>query len=64
MLNDLIEHATQRGFVHRHRWKVGELAIRDNRCTMHRGRAYSVNGSILDLRRVRTQDVASTLEQA
>ena len=32
----LIEHATQREFVHRHSWRVGDLVIWDNRCTLHR----------------------------
>jgi alpha-ketoglutarate-dependent 2,4-dichlorophenoxyacetate dioxygenase len=64
LLNDLIEHATQREFVYRHRWKVGDLVIWDNRCTMHRGRDYDMDGSVRDLRRVTTEDVASTLEQA
>jgi alpha-ketoglutarate-dependent 2,4-dichlorophenoxyacetate dioxygenase len=63
LLNDLTEHATQREFVYRHHWRVGDLVIWDNRCTMHRGRAYDMNGTIRDLRRVTTQDVASTLEQ-
>src|SRR5262245_50623479 len=36
LLRDLIEHATQRQFVYRHAWHVGDLVIWDNRCTMHR----------------------------
>ena len=63
LLNDLTEHATQREFVYRHHWRVGDLVIWDNRCTMHRGRAYDMNGTVRDLRRITTQDVASTLEQ-
>ena len=63
LLNDLTEHATQREFVYRHHWRVGDLVIWDNRCTMHRGRAYDMNGSVRDLRRITTQDIASTLEQ-
>jgi alpha-ketoglutarate-dependent 2,4-dichlorophenoxyacetate dioxygenase len=63
LLADLIEHATQREFVHRHHWRPGDLVIWDNRCTMHRGRSYDMNGSVRDLRRITTQDVASTLEQ-
>lgn len=63
LLNDLIEHATQPQFVYRHHWRVGDLVIWDNRCTMHRGRQYDMEGTVRDLRRVTTQDVASTLEQ-
>ena len=39
-LRDLIEHATQRQFVHAHEWRVGDLVIWDNRQTMHRARPF------------------------
>jgi len=63
LLMDLIEHATQRRFVHSHTWKQGDLVIWDNRCTMHRARPFDTT-QVRDLRRVTTRDVASTLEQA
>lgn len=63
LLMDLIEHATQRSFVHSHRWRRGDLVIWDNRCTMHRARPFDTT-QVRDLRRVTTRDVASTLEQA
>ncbi|GEP59466.1 TauD/TfdA dioxygenase family protein [Reyranella soli] len=63
LLMDLIEHATQRPFVHSHTWKQGDLVIWDNRCTMHRARPFDTT-KVRDLRRVTTRDVASTLEQA
>jgi alpha-ketoglutarate-dependent 2,4-dichlorophenoxyacetate dioxygenase len=62
LLLDLTEFATQREFVYSHRWKVGDLVLWDNRCTMHRGRAYDTS-VVRDLRRAMTRDVASTLEQ-
>ena len=40
LLMDLTEHATQRAFVYAHRWTEGDLTMWDNRCTMHRARAY------------------------
>src|SRR5713226_7223820 len=40
LLMDLIEHATQRRFVHAHTWKQGDLVIWYNRCTMHRARPF------------------------
>ena len=40
LLLDLTAHATQRQFVYRHEWHVGDLVIWDNRCTMHRGRPH------------------------
>jgi alpha-ketoglutarate-dependent 2,4-dichlorophenoxyacetate dioxygenase len=63
LLMELIEHATQRPFVHTHRWRQGDLVIWDNRCTMHRARPFDTT-KVRDLRRVTTRDVASTLEQA
>jgi len=36
LLNQLLEHATQRQFVYRHRWRVGDLVMWDNRCLLHR----------------------------
>ena len=63
LLRELIEHATQPEFVYRHRWRVGDLVIWDNRCTMHRGRPFDETQP-RDLRRITTQDTASTLDQA
>jgi alpha-ketoglutarate-dependent 2,4-dichlorophenoxyacetate dioxygenase len=62
LLRELIEHATQREFVHRHEWREGDLVIWDNRATMHRGRPFDER-EVRDLRRVTTRDVASTLDQ-
>jgi len=62
LLRDLIEHATQPAFVYRHEWREGDLVIWDNRCTMHRGRAFDER-EVRDLRRVTTRDIASTLDQ-
>jgi len=63
LLRELIEHATQREFVYRHNWRAGDLVIWDNRCTMHRGRSFDETQH-RDLRRITTQDVASTVDQA
>jgi alpha-ketoglutarate-dependent 2,4-dichlorophenoxyacetate dioxygenase len=62
LLLDLNAHATQRAFVYRHEWRVGDLVIWDNRCTMHRGRAHDETQP-RDLRRATTLDVASTLAE-
>jgi alpha-ketoglutarate-dependent 2,4-dichlorophenoxyacetate dioxygenase len=64
LLRDLMEHATQREFVHRHRWQPGDLVIWDNRCTLHRGRAYDDATYPRDLRRVTTKDFAAAGERA
>jgi alpha-ketoglutarate-dependent 2,4-dichlorophenoxyacetate dioxygenase len=63
LLLDLNTHATQRQFVYSHQWRVGDLVIWDNRCTMHRGRPHDEQQP-RDLRRATTLDSGSTLEQA
>jgi alpha-ketoglutarate-dependent 2,4-dichlorophenoxyacetate dioxygenase len=63
LLLDLNTHATQRQFVYSHQWRVGDLVIWDNRCTMHRGRPHD-DTPPRDLRRATTLDTSSTLEQA
>jgi len=63
LLADLNAHATQPRFVHRHTWRVGDLVIWDNRCTMHRGRPHDERQA-RDLRRATTLDTGSTLHEA
>jgi alpha-ketoglutarate-dependent taurine dioxygenase len=36
LLTELLDHATQPRFVYRHRWRVGDLVMWDNRCLLHR----------------------------
>src|SRR5438093_453599 len=57
MLRDLMEHATQRQFVYRHSWRVGDLVIWDNRCTMHRATPFEDARYRRELRRVTTLDM-------
>jgi alpha-ketoglutarate-dependent 2,4-dichlorophenoxyacetate dioxygenase len=57
LLRDLIEHATQRQFVYRHAWRVGDLVIWDNRATMHRATPFEDTKHRRELRRVTTLDV-------
>ena len=57
LLRDLIEHATQPEFVHRHAWRVGDLVIWDNRATMHRARPFEDTKHRRELRRVTTLDI-------
>jgi alpha-ketoglutarate-dependent 2,4-dichlorophenoxyacetate dioxygenase len=57
LLRDLTEHATQHQFVYRHAWRVGDLVIWDNRCTMHRATAFEDGAHKRELRRVTTLDI-------
>ncbi len=36
LLDELLEHTTQRQFVYAHRWRPGDLVMWDNRCLLHR----------------------------
>ncbi|HSB41649.1 MAG TPA: TauD/TfdA family dioxygenase [Methylomirabilota bacterium] len=59
LLHELIEHATRPEFVYRHRWRLGDLVIWDNRATMHRARRFDDAKYRRELRRVTTLDVES-----
>jgi alpha-ketoglutarate-dependent 2,4-dichlorophenoxyacetate dioxygenase len=63
LLYDLTLYATRPEFVYSHKWRVGDLVIWDNRCTMHRGRPHD-DRYPRDLRRATTLDVGSTLNEA
>ena len=51
LLRELCEHATQREFVYRHTWRVGDLVMWDNQATMHRARPFDDETWPRDLRR-------------
>ena len=63
LLQQLIDHATQRQFVYTHRWRLHDLVMWDNRCTMHRGRGYDDLRWPRDMQRATVSDVAPTCEQ-
>ena len=58
LLADLLEHATQREFVHRHVWRPGDLVMWDNRAVVHRGRRFDLSAR-RELRRVTTEETAA-----
>jgi len=62
LLRDLQEHATQPEFVYRHRWRLGDLVLWDNRAVMHRGCRYDLS-QVRDMRRTTVLDPASLNEQ-
>ena len=63
LLQRLIDHATQRQFVYTHRWRLHDLVMWDNRCTMHRGKPYDDLRWPRDMQRATTSDVAPTCQQ-
>ena len=56
LLKELTAHATQPQFVYTHRWRVGDLVMWDNRCTMHRGTEFDDLRWPRDMQRVTTSD--------
>jgi taurine dioxygenase len=56
LLEELLEHATQRQFVYTHRWRKGDLVMWDNRCLLHRAVA---NYDMGKYRRVMHRSVVS-----
>ena len=63
LVDELTAHATQRQFVYSHRWRVNDLVIWDDRCTMHRGMEFDDQRYVRDMRRATVSDVAPTCEQ-
>jgi alpha-ketoglutarate-dependent 2,4-dichlorophenoxyacetate dioxygenase len=64
LIDELIAHATQRQFVYTHRWRLHDLVMWDNRCTMHRGTEFDDLRWKRDVQRATVCDVANTCEQA
>jgi alpha-ketoglutarate-dependent 2,4-dichlorophenoxyacetate dioxygenase len=63
LIDELVAHATQRQFVYTHRWRVHDLVIWDNRCTMHRGTEFDDLRWKRDMQRATVCDVANSCEQ-
>jgi len=36
LLNDLLEHSTQKKFQYRHQWQLNDMVLWDNRCLLHK----------------------------
>jgi alpha-ketoglutarate-dependent 2,4-dichlorophenoxyacetate dioxygenase len=63
LIDDLIAHATRPEFVYIHRWRVNDLVMWDDRCTMHRGTPFDDLRFPRDVQRATVSDVANTCEQ-
>jgi alpha-ketoglutarate-dependent 2,4-dichlorophenoxyacetate dioxygenase len=63
LIDELIAHATQRQFVYTHRWRIHDLVMWDNRCTMHRGTEFDDLRFKRDVQRATVGDVANSCEQ-
>ncbi len=63
LINTLLEHCTQRQFVHRHRWRANDLVVWDNTCLPHRGRPFDDLRWPRDAQRATSVDIGPTWEQ-
>jgi len=63
LIDGLIAHATQRQFVYTHRWRVHDLVIWNDRCTMHRGSEFDDLRFKRDMQRATASDIANSCEQ-
>jgi alpha-ketoglutarate-dependent 2,4-dichlorophenoxyacetate dioxygenase len=62
LVDELIQFATEPRFVYQHRWRVGDLVMWDDRCTMHRGRPYDETYR-RDMHRTTVSDEVNSVEQ-
>jgi alpha-ketoglutarate-dependent 2,4-dichlorophenoxyacetate dioxygenase len=63
LVDELLAHATQPRFVYRHRWRLGDVVMWDNRCTMHRGTDYEDTRWPRDFQRATVADCANSVLQ-
>lgn len=63
LIEELIAFATQPRFVYQHRWRVGDLVMWDDRCTMHRGRPYDDTKYRRDMHRTTVSDEINSVER-
>lgn len=60
LIAEFLEHTTQREFVITHKWRPGDIAIWDNRATLHRGKRFDLSQR-REMRRVATIDDVGSL---
>jgi alpha-ketoglutarate-dependent 2,4-dichlorophenoxyacetate dioxygenase len=63
LIDELIAHATQPQFVYTHRWRLHDLVMWDDRCTMHRGSAFDDLRWVRDMHRATVSDIANSCIQ-
>ncbi len=59
LIRDLLEFATQPRYIFSVKWKVGDLVIWDNLCSMHRGGEFDHVNEVRDMRRTTVREAAA-----
>jgi taurine dioxygenase len=52
LLDELFDFVTQDRFVYRHKWRVGDVLVWDNRCTLHTGTLFDDTRYIREMHRM------------
>ena len=52
LVQELVDFATQDRFVYRHKWRVGDILMWDNRCTLHTGTLFDDTKYIREMHRL------------
>lgn len=63
LIDEMLAHATQPQFTYTHRWRVGDVVMWDNRCTLHRGLPFDDLRFRRDMQRATVRDIANSCEQ-
>ena len=63
LIDEMLEHASQPQFTYVHRWRVRDLVMWDNRCTLHRGLPFDDLRFRRDVQRATVLDIANSCEQ-
>lgn len=63
LVDQLIAHCTQRQFTYTHRWRLHDMVMWDDRCTMHHGTEFDDLRWKRDLQRATVRDIANSCEQ-
>jgi len=52
LIDELVEFMTQPRFVYQHKWRVGDVLVWDNRCTLHTGTLYDDKKYVREMHRL------------
>lgn len=52
LVQSMVDFATQDQFTHRHKWRVGDILMWDNRCTLHTGTLFDDTKYIREMHRL------------
>jgi len=63
LIKNLIDEVTRAESVYRHRWRVGDVVVWDNRCLLHRGSGYDENRYLRRMHQTRVRGDCPSLAE-